>query len=475
MDDQQLLVDRCVSEEAEQSLLGALFLQAQWYFQVVDTISAGSFWFERHRRIWEAIGEIVQEERAVDVMTVGDKLADRGKLEACGGPSYLTRLSNIVPSGSAAADYADIVARLEKLRQLWNLGERLKGWSLEHEADPDDIAAHVVQEVRSETVSARTRRTTEQIDEDFGATLEGEDDEGTCWDTGINGLDFLLGGGLVAGRNVFLAALPKMGKSSAAVAIAGHMAEKHDFAVDLYGVEQSHEELEARFVSWAENCDVDQALGVIRQGGRWSEVDEALREKIDRGRQKFRSWDLEIDVRGEHDVAEIALAAQARVASLPEERAGRYLLIVDYLQAQTAGNRRGDRWGDIVDVSTTIRDVAKSLNVPVLSLLQFGGKAEERFHQQNKRPHFTDAWGSSQFQKDANHGIVLHRKYFDEGGRAEHFCQFYQDYSRHGGNGRVADLYADLAHCRFAGWTGLPPEADQQEEAGESKTWATSF
>jgi replicative DNA helicase len=97
--------------EAEASLLGALLIDSDAIIKIADNLNGQDFFDPKHQRIYEAIVQLYEQRQAIDVLTLADKLKNNGYLDGVGGPSYLTELTNFVPTATHVEQYADIVAQ----------------------------------------------------------------------------------------------------------------------------------------------------------------------------------------------------------------------------------------------------------------------------------------------------------------------------------------------------------------------------
>src|SRR5215468_7309303 len=104
--------------EAEASLLGAILIDADALIKIADNIQAGDFFDTRHLRIYEAILQLYEKRSPIDVLTLADQLKSNSYLDHVGGPSYLTELTNFVPTAAHVEQYADIVAQKALRRRL---------------------------------------------------------------------------------------------------------------------------------------------------------------------------------------------------------------------------------------------------------------------------------------------------------------------------------------------------------------------
>lgn len=141
-DDGLLLRKPPHSEEAEQSVLGALLLDNSALVTISETIKAGDFFLHAHRQIFGAICALSQSGSPVDIVTVNDKLGD--KVNDCGGLTYLNQLAQSVPSTANIRRYAEIVADRAVLRQIVALADVASSRAFRNES-----AATVLEDART--------------------------------------------------------------------------------------------------------------------------------------------------------------------------------------------------------------------------------------------------------------------------------------------------------------------------------------
>ena len=113
------------SIEAEQSVLGALLIDASAWDQVADMVSAEDFYRPDHRLIFEALGELIASGRPGDVITVSEQLERRARLEDAGGLAYLGTLARDTPTAANVRAYAGIVRERALLRALIEAGRAI--------------------------------------------------------------------------------------------------------------------------------------------------------------------------------------------------------------------------------------------------------------------------------------------------------------------------------------------------------------
>ena len=104
--------------EAEASLLGAILIDSDSVIKIADIISAADFYDPRHQKIYEAIDQLYNKQYAIDVLTITDQVKNNGNIDAVGGASYITELTNYVPTASHIEQYAEIVSQKALRRRL---------------------------------------------------------------------------------------------------------------------------------------------------------------------------------------------------------------------------------------------------------------------------------------------------------------------------------------------------------------------
>src|SRR3989344_2033412 len=210
--------------EAEQSVLGSLMLDKDAVIKIADLIDPEDFYYDKHAQIFAAMLDLYQYKSSIDVLTVGNRLNELGKLEAVGGTAYLTQLVNSVPSAAHVVHYADIVKKKGTLRKLIKVTTDITETAYAEDQAVDAILDQAENKLFSisqkhlkqnfVTLSSALQDTFERIDE-----LHSQKGKLRGTSTGFTDLDKLLGG-LQRSDLIILAARPSMGKTSLALDIA---------------------------------------------------------------------------------------------------------------------------------------------------------------------------------------------------------------------------------------------------------------
>ncbi|MDN5326314.1 MAG: replicative helicase [Moorella sp. (in: firmicutes)] len=389
------------SVEAEQSVLGAIMLDREALYAVLEILKVDDFYREAHRMIYRAILDLNERGEAVDLLTVTEELRRRGELEAAGGVAYLTSLTGDVPSVANAGYYARLVAEKAALRSLVQAASQITEMAFSESGSVDQIldeAERLIFEVaggrhRSGFVPIKDvlLQTFEQLER--LSTHKGEV-------TGVptfHDLDRILSG-LQPSDLIICAARPGMGKTSFCLNIAQQVAVKEKLPVAIFSLEMSREQLVQRMLA-AEAMVEQQRL----RTGYLTEDDWA---RLVNAAGILGEAPIYID-----DTPAIsALEVRAKARRLQSET-GLGLVVVDYLQLMQAHRRVDSRQQEIALISRAMKALARELNVPVMVLSQLNRGVEQR---QDKRPVMADLLESGAIEADADVIIFLYRpQYYD--------------------------------------------------------------
>ena len=252
------------SVEAEQSVLGGLMLDAGAWDTVADIITHQDFYRRDHQLIFEAIANLVNQQKPIDAVTVFDLLAGQGLGEEVGGLAYLARLTNETPSAANARAYAVIVKDQALLRQLVSIGGDIVSSVFAKDGrSPSELVENAERQVFAiAETGTRTRAGFRPISDVLPQTVNKIDalfnnpDAFNGVPSGYTELDRMTNG-LQAGDLIIIAGRPSMGKTTLAVNIAENAAISQQTPVAIFSMEMSAEQLTLRMIS---------SLGRVNQG-----------------------------------------------------------------------------------------------------------------------------------------------------------------------------------------------------------------
>ncbi len=371
------------SQEAEQSVVGALLIDNSAWDRVADLLSEPDFYRPEHRTIYAALGRLISSGRPADVVTVFDALGS-DKAAEIGGLAYINSLAQCVPSAANCRRYAEIVRDRSVLRQL--LAKLDEALAIVHGGEGS--AAEKVDQVQALFAGMEARSHARQsigmdqvmvkVIDRINAAAEGKAD---VFRSGFPGFDrHLCGGGMNPSDLLVLAGRPGMGKTALALQIAYNVAQD-GHPVLIISQEMADEQLGLRMV--ASQAGVD--LGHLQTGKLDNNEWARLAEGVDALAR------LPITVDDEPGLTLRAIASKARKVR------GVRLVVVDYLQlAEGDGETRTAQVGSI---SRGLKKLAKQLDCAVLLLSQLNRNVEQR---PGKRPQQSDLRDSGEIEQDAD-------------------------------------------------------------------------
>lgn len=377
------------SVEAEQAVLGSLLIDSGCVRSVAAILRETDFSVALNQELFRVICTMDRDGQPIDGLTVcqaakKERLADEKTLR-----SYLAQLMEITPTAANAAEYAEIVARTARRRELKTALE--DSLTALNEQEPEDTVltqldaalAASAQRTESELLAPK-----EQVDSFL--TYRERIDEGTTpyVRTGIKALDKLLGGGMVQGGLYILAGRPGMGKSALGIAIAEYVASTAG-KVDYFSLEMSREQIMARRLSAI--AKVDSKLILMD-----TLTDSEYKRMIDATRTAAATPLYCTDGRAQ---------TVQRITSIA--RAGRdvKLAVVDHFSLILRPGKRQDA-DESREIAHALKRLAQSLNQPVLCLAQLNRQNEQR---SDKRPTLADLRATGAMEEDADGVIFVHR------------------------------------------------------------------
>lgn len=384
------------SPEAEQSVLGAVLLDASCMDRVAQILPhADYFYLSTNSRIYSVMLQMFTEGRPIDFVTVLENLKKSGNFDEAESKTYLLQLAQLVPSISNVESYASIVRDKYDVRTLITAARDIIEESSAGEADATallDSAEQRIFDIRRGKNMQSLQRINEIIVEEFDRLDKLNSPDADLYKgvpTGIRELDDTITG-LNRTDFILLGARPGMGKTSFALNIARHAAVKAEKRVAFFSLEMSKEQLVSRLLSTEALVE-----GTKLRTGKLSE-DEWVR-LIEAG-DILSKTELYFDDNPSITVPEI----KAKLRRLRDVD----LVVIDYLQLMTSSVRIDNRVQEISQITRNLKIMAKELNVPVLTLSQLARDSEKRT---NHRPVLSDLRDSGSIEQDADIVLFLYR------------------------------------------------------------------
>jgi replicative DNA helicase len=391
--------------DAEKTILGAILLDNAAHSEAAEKLDSSDFSLDSHQRIFLRMTDLMNAQRAVDIVTLANELARYKEIETVGGVAYLASLTEGLPLRPVIEDYIRIVKDKSLLRKLMAICSA----AIARAADQSETALEVLDmaesqllEVSEKGISQGLQPLDKIVQHSFGSidNLYKQSREVTGLATHYDDLDRITSG-LQKGELIILAARPSMGKTALAMNIAQQAAIMGKAIVAVFSLEMSRESLLRRML--AAQARVDQRK---LQTGFLGREDHG---KLQHALEQLIEAQMFID-----DTAGVSLAEmRAKARRLKQNAGGLDLVVIDYLQLMSAtlpsagGKRYENRVQEVSAISRGLKALAKELNVPVVALSQLSRGNEKR---DDKRPMLSDLRESGSIEQDADVVAFIHRE-----------------------------------------------------------------
>ncbi|OGI23841.1 MAG: replicative DNA helicase [Candidatus Moranbacteria bacterium RIFCSPHIGHO2_12_FULL_40_10] len=387
--------------EAEQSVLGSLMLDKDAIIKIADLLKAGDFYKDDHNLIYEMMLELYEDREPIDVLSLSNKLEEKGKLDQIGGSSYLASLVNSVPSASNVTHYAKVVQKKATLRRLITAAGEVVELGYKESEDIQKVLDEAEQKIFKVSqkfikqdfvlIKSILESAFNRIDE-----LHKGDHKFRGVPTGFSDLDNILAG-LQKSDLVILASRPSIGKTTLALDFARHIAIKENIPVGIFSLEMSSDQLIDRMIAAESGVD----LWRLRTGRLRDSGDNNDFQLIGEAMGVLSEAPIYIDDAASANIMEMRTMAR-RLQS--EHKLG--LIIIDYLQLME-GRGNENRVQEISEISRSLKNLAREINTPVLALSQLSRAVESRSPQ---IPKLSDLRESGSIEQDADVVLFLYRE-----------------------------------------------------------------
>ena len=392
--------------DAEKTILGAILLDNAAHSEAAEKLESEDFSLDSHQRIFLRMTELMNAQRAVDIVTLANELSRYKEIESVGGVAYLASLTEGLPLRPVIDEYIRIVKDKSLLRRLMMICSA----AIARAADQSETALEVLGAAETELLQASERGIThglqplDQIVANSFGTIDNlykESREVTGLRTWYDDLDRLTSG-LQKGELIIIAARPSMGKTALAINLAQNAAIRGKAKVAVFSLEMSKESLLRRML--ASQAGVDQRK--LQTGFLGGEDQGKLRHAL----EQLVESQIFIDDTAGSSLAEM----RAKARRLRQTAGGLDLVVVDYLQLMSAtlpsagGKRYENRTQEVSAISRGLKALAKELDVPVVALSQLSRASERRG--EDKRPMLSDLRESGSIEQDADVVAFIHRE-----------------------------------------------------------------
>ena len=386
--------------EAEQAVLGAILLDNQALFKALEVITPDEFYRPAHRRIFEAMIALSEQNQVIDLVTLTDHLRHAGTLEGIGGSVYLTDLTQSVATAASVTYHTKLIHETGINRALIGVATEIVIHGYEGTKRVDELLDYAEKSIFG-IAERKLKRSFSPIHDVVNSTVEHinklyeQKEKITGIPTGFADLDDMTAG-LQPSDLIIIAGRPSTGKTSLALGMALHAAlhKPQPYKVAIFSLEMSKEQLCMRLLSAAGSLDMHRIrIGQLSRED-WTHLVRAA--------SALTESKIYID-----DTSGItALELRAKVRRQKAET-GLDMVVVDYLQLMSGNENLENRQQEISDISRSLKSLAKELNIPVVALSQLSRAVESR---ESKRPVLADLRESGAIEQDADLVMMIFRE-----------------------------------------------------------------
>jgi replicative DNA helicase len=428
--------------DAEGSLLGSLLIDGESLTKISDILQPDDFFDQKNKAIYAAMKALYDKRSPIDLLTLSEQLKSNDRLEAIGGASYLTELTNFVPTAAHVEQYAKIVAEKAIRRRLISASKD----SAEVGFNESKSLQELIEEAESRLFEVSQRHVQQDItslESILGDSFDRIDDlhrhkgglRGIA--TGLSDIDKKLAG-LQRSDLLVLAARPSMGKTALMLNIALNVATQvNEGAVLIFSLEMSKEQLVDRLLA----AEAGVSAWALRTGEGLNDQDF---ERLSSAMGQLAEAPIFID-----DTSGITVSDLRTKARRLHHQHPLAVIMVDYLQLMSGGARyatTANRVQEISEISRSLKILARELNVPVLALSQLSRSVENRNPQ---IPQLADLRESGSIEQDADVVAFIYREdYYNPDSSRQNITDILIKKHRNGPTGDV-ELYFDRQRQRF--------------------------
>jgi len=382
---------------AERAVLGALLLNDEYVNTVAELLVPDDFYTIAHKIIYQAIIDLSQKHKRIDIVTLQDELTKKNQLEAIGGIIYLLTLQEDIPSVGLIVQHANIIKEKSVLRQLINSAATIITNCYTQNDNGIDTVLDDAEKVIFNIANKRSTNNFVQLDiwlkktfqhlSDIKSNIKGI----TGIPSGYQQLDQMTSG-FQNSDFIVLAARPSMGKTALSMCIA-LTAARNGFSTGIFSLEMSAEQLTLRLLSAESGINHHNIRNATISSDEWIDLTNVAAQLAE----------MKVFIDDTPMLNIMDLRAKARKLKIEH---GLQFLVIDYLQLLHSTKKHENRHQEVSDISRALKALAKELNIPIVALSQLSRAVDSRM---DKRPILSDLRESGAIEQDADLIMFLYR------------------------------------------------------------------
>jgi replicative DNA helicase len=388
--------------DAERSVLCAMLLDVDAVEKALEMLGEDGrdFYREAHRKIYQAIVHLTDDNKIPDLILLTEELSRRGELDAVGGPDTLSALFEYSATSVHVGQHLRLIKEKGILRRLIGAAHRIAGDAYAGRDETQEIldkAEARIFEIGEERLTQGFLSLGEQIMPSMNRIQELYDkkEHVTGVPTGFTDLDDKTAG-LQASDLIVIAGRPGMGKTSFALNVAENAALLAGRRVGVFSLEMSRDQLVQRLLCSQARLDLSRVRRGYLRDADW----RALRDAASR----LHDAPIHID----ESAGLTVLDVRTRARRLKAEH-GLDLLVIDYLQLMHGGGQSENRVQEVSQMTRSLKGLAKELDLPIVILSQLS-RAPESSERRSKIPQLSDLRESGAIEQDADIVLFIYRE-----------------------------------------------------------------
>jgi len=396
--------------DAEMAVLGSMLLDAEAADSIFEILKAEHFYRESHQKIFAVLQEMADKSQPLDLITLTEALRRKKILTQVGGEVYLAQLAEKVTTTAHARSFAEIVYKKAVVRQLIRTSTAMVQRCYKEEYDDpqlliDEAADSIYRLSQQQTLSGFVS-SKELAPVSLGMFEEASKHKNLLRGvpSGLKGLDQKTGG-FRKSDLIIVGARPGTGKTALALNIAYHAAVNANTAVAVFSLEMSRWQLMQRMYSSAAMVEGQQLSSGFFDASKW--VD------LTRVKGFLEKAPIHIDDTSGLSITEVRMRSRRLATELKKQGKELGLIIIDYLQLLRGSGRFESRQQEVSEISRMLKDLARTLNVPVIALSQLSRNTEDKTRMGN-RPQLSDLRESGSIEQDADVVVLIYRKWYND-------------------------------------------------------------
>lgn len=388
--------------DVEDAVLGAMMVSTDSVDQVMDLLTPQSFYDFKNRSIFEAMLDLFNERSPIDMLTVVEKMRQKGTLEEVGGPARLASLTQKVGTGANIEYYVRILQQKTIQRNLIEASYGILKDAFDSSVTVDDLVSNAQDSVYN-AIAGNLKNPYKHVSEVINASMERiERVQNSTGVTGVHSgfhkLDHFTMG-WQPGNLIILGARPSVGKTAFALNLARNAAVEFGEAVAFFSLEMTSMELTDRLIATESGITSDKLKGKLKMlPEEWQILEQSIARIV--------KAPIYIDETPGITLTEFT----AKAKRLVREKGVR-IIFVDYLQLMHSGKPQVGGFSkvqEVTDISNTLKTTAKELGIPIIALAQLNRNLMSRMGS-NGKPVLSDLKDSGSIEQDADIVMFIHR------------------------------------------------------------------